>query len=334
MADTSSYFLPNGDLEQSGTTRFPDTGELYYEDWDDPVGNPDDDTTYLRWGGGYCRSYVENHTTQVGTISKIVVHARALRQSIAGNYGYIQIKHSGVVYESTVLNLATSYGWFTYEWLVRPNDSQPWTWTDIDNLVIGFRSSSSAPQYVRCTSIYLEVVSDEPTEFNEYPSDSLDLDDEIIFEVQKVINDSLNVSDNINLYLITPKSFLMRIGDGLIVLHKPYYGGFAEGNTGFTYSNLRFKSDEYTSYINVIDENSFSIKGFEYDNALEKLEQLSDYADEGEEIEISLLDDTWDDTYIIRRISYSPIGKIDGDDVWEYDIEFLKASDSMPSAEE
>jgi len=116
-----------------------------------------------------------------------------------------------------------------------------------------------------------------------------------------------------------------------VTLANPYFGGNMIGPLDMNFSNMQFKSGNYKSYVNSIAEETFTITGCDYDDALSKLMTISDQADDGSQVIISVMDDTWNDTYIIESISYSVIGKKDGEDVWEYSITFSKAEDSAPS---
>ena len=184
----------------------------------------------------------------------------------------------------------------------------PTVWDEIDNLQIGFTTPATSVN-VLATQIYAKV----------YYTDC---------EKQRVL-----AQDFIDIYARYFRNFEMTFEDGeTIILHKPYIDGNVLGTLGLDYTNLQFRDIEhYKSYINSLNNDKLTIKGFEYDNAFYKLQLLSDYADEGSECSVEYLDDTWDDVYIISSISYRPIGKYCGETVWEYDIVLEKADNSKPS---
>ena len=103
---------------------------------------------------------------------------------------------------------------------------------------------------------------------------------------------------------------------GAITLHKPYYRGL-DGSISFNVSNFSFRSGNYDSYIDDLNDERITLIGYEYDDAMTKFVQLSTVADAGFEITISNLGSEWDGIYIIERMSYSPIGL----DVFDYNIQ-------------
>jgi len=100
-----------------------------------------------------------------------------------------------------------------------------------------------------------------------------------------------------------------------ILLHKPYPSDI-DGDLNFNMSNFSFRSGDYDSYIDDINDESITLRGFENIDAMSKFVELGIIADEGYEITIENLNDTYDGTYIISNISYNPIGL----DVFEYNL--------------
>ncbi|GEM_PF-2946913 len=106
-----------------------------------------------------------------------------------------------------------------------------------------------------------------------------------------------------------------------IYLHRPYYSN-ADGNLSLDSTNLSFRSGNYKSYIDSINDEEIHIRGYENVDAMVKFNIISQLADYGEEIEFSGLKSTWDGIYIISNFSYSPIGigKTTSSDAFEYKI--------------
>jgi hypothetical protein len=143
----------------------------------------------------------------------------------------------------------------------------------------------------------------------------------------RLIYETILITDSLISVLVSPWEYALQLtfGGESIALHKPYFSG-AAGQLDFDYNNYSFKSGNYTSYIDSINSDFFSITGFEYNDALNKLTTLSDAADDCTEIIIHFLGTVWDDTYIIESITYEPIGQYEGNDVFEYNITFKKVN--------
>jgi hypothetical protein len=143
----------------------------------------------------------------------------------------------------------------------------------------------------------------------------------------RLINDNIGILDSLITAYITPYEYSLQltIGGSSVALHKPYFSG-AVGNLSFDYNNFSFKSGNYTSYIDSINSEIFTITGYEYNDALNKLTLLGEAADDCLEIAIHFMGTVWDNTYIIENISYEPIGVFQDNDVFEYKITFKKVS--------
>jgi hypothetical protein len=111
------------------------------------------------------------------------------------------------------------------------------------------------------------------------------------------------------------------ISQGLI-LHKPYPSN-ADGNLNFNNTNLSFRSGNYASYIDSINDEGIVLSGFENDDAMTKFVELGVIADEGYELMILGLNDALNGVYIIENFSYKPISL----DVFEYNLtlKFVRA---------
>jgi len=157
--------LPNSEGSVQQWFPYPSLqpSEPHWNKVDDPVGNPDEDFTYV-----YARinNYIEdfNHVTSAllagATISNVRLTVRA-RKTGADDVGIsLGLRIALPRYPSgVVIPVTTSYAYYSYDWSDNPADSQPWEKSDIDALqsslqcIIGL---SFNPE-LRCTQVYLTV---------------------------------------------------------------------------------------------------------------------------------------------------------------------------------
>ena len=95
------------------------------------------------------------------------------------------------------------------------------------------------------------------------------------------------------------------VSQGLL-LHKPYPDN-ADGNSDFNYTNLSFRSGNYASYVDNINDEVIVLSGFEDDSAMTKFVELGVAADEGFELIITGLENALNGVYILETLSYKPI---------------------------
>jgi len=98
-------------------------------------------------------------------------------------------------------------------------------------------------------------------------------------------------------------------------LHKPYPNS-ANGSLTFDVNNFSFRSGHYDSYVDGINDETITLRGFEDTTAMAKFTELGIVADEGYEIAVGNLSGALNGVYIIESLSYSPIGL----DVFEYNL--------------
>lgn len=148
-------------------------------------------------------------------------------------------------------------------------------------------------------------------------SDSMSISDSILtqFGIGHVLSlfDSMSILDTFNLLLTVSPNILFTYTGGSILLHKPYPRS-ASGNLTFSGSNFSFRSGNYASYIEEIDDETIALSGYENDGAMGKFTALGIVADDGLEVTITNLHDEFNGVYIIQNISYEPIGL----DIFEY----------------
>jgi len=149
---------PNGTEHNEGPwyPAWPDEPHLDYpwEAIDDVVSDEDESYCY-RFGApaSVNRFYLTNHTTEQGDIIDVTVYARCKRTP-AGNV-WLHVKTHGVAY-STQNAVETSWTTFSREYTTNPNTSQPWTWDEIDDLIIG-HTIGGPDINGYCTQMYVEV---------------------------------------------------------------------------------------------------------------------------------------------------------------------------------
>lgn len=158
------YLLPNESGCATELTPHPDTGEENYEDVDDPIANPDDDTTY-----------VYNDSTEVlkydiydlpawtgntsGTINDITVYSRGKGGVFVppnAKYYILLLTDSEPCanhYVSDDKDITDTYKTFKYSWRENPLTSTDWTWDDLDDLQIGVKLQSSEYNFTKIRTI-------------------------------------------------------------------------------------------------------------------------------------------------------------------------------------
>ena len=135
-------------------------------------------------------------------------------------------------------------------------------------------------------------------------------------------NQTLNLSDTLAIsdFIIAISSKDMELLDStgtiLTYLRRPYWDNL-DGSLNFNSMNFAFRSGNYTSYVEDINDESITFTGYESaDDVLTRFNKIADLADNGTEITISLLGTLWDATYVVSSFTYRPIGL----DVFEYTL--------------
>lgn len=148
-------------------------------------------------------------------------------------------------------------------------------------------------------------------------SDSMSISDSILNQlgIGHVLSlfDSISILDTFSSLLTVSPSILLAYTGGSILLRKPYPQG-ASGSLSFSGSNFSFRSGNYASYIDEIDDENIVLYGYENDGAMAKFTALGIVADDGLEVTVTNLHDEFNGVYIIQNISYDPIGL----DIFEY----------------
>jgi prepilin-type N-terminal cleavage/methylation domain-containing protein len=115
--------------------------------------SPDDDATYLdRIAGNASWDHetyaATNSAVDAGTIDSIVVYARAKDELIK-----LALRTDATLYESSPINITSSYVDYSQAWVTNPNTTVAWTWSDINAMEIGVSLKASG----RATQVWMEV---------------------------------------------------------------------------------------------------------------------------------------------------------------------------------
>jgi hypothetical protein len=153
---------------------------------------------------------IENHTTQTGDITKVVVYATKMLgmgcviPSGDTAKGKIVMKTGGVVYESDEIVLDPVIGYeVNFEtWELNPNTGVAWTWADIDALQIGVSLNRHTCDGVRSWCVYalvhyLEDINPEIRTTQEYAM--VDYDEDFECTLDKPEKISVDANQNIKM---------------------------------------------------------------------------------------------------------------------------------------
>ena len=133
----------------------PGTGEEAWEDVDEV--SPDGDTAYL-WNSGkttYRTGWfaLPAHSAS-GTITNVTVKAVVGAQEAPSQASLkLGVYIGSTEYLGSAKTVAQSYVEYTESWTTNLNTSSTWTWTDIDNLEIGFSIRGVSPDLYRRTKV-------------------------------------------------------------------------------------------------------------------------------------------------------------------------------------
>lgn len=150
--------------------------------------NPDEDTTYIYSQNtgvcDCCEFHYPNHTTEGGTINKLklVARARSLNAFNIGDYFYLTTNYDdvfvppGLCSGSGTNNLPQEYTDIIRYMTVREDTSNPFTWTDIDNLQAGVGFIGSAIDIVAANHTYRPNAAGTYTQLSQYPASGSNYD--------------------------------------------------------------------------------------------------------------------------------------------------------------
>jgi hypothetical protein len=190
------------------------------------------------------------------------------------------------------------------------------TWTDTD---IGAGHDTMFETYNNPELLLLSESLVRQVTFQRTIDDSMILNDSIITMMAHVrtLYDTVSISESIINWLgIVPYIIITWTG-GTLLLHKPYWYG-VNANINFSNINISFRSGNYESYIDEINDVRINVMGYENINAMSIFITLGILADIGTELTIANLQSQYDGIYILETIRYEPIGL----DTFEYRMTF------------
>jgi len=157
------YRLPTSDVVKQWIAS---SGSPAYPMVDDPVGSPDDDTTYIYKQdsiGANIFGFTDFDITS-STITKVSLFHRSRQVNPAVVDLRSRLQVNGVNYDGTQNSMTDSYAEYTDDWLTNPNTSLDWVEADVEgvgsNPIEAFRHDAiniSAGEEVRMTQAYISV---------------------------------------------------------------------------------------------------------------------------------------------------------------------------------
>ncbi len=161
---------PTSDAGGSGLAPSPASPATFYDKVDEAT--PDENSTYI-YQTGVTNSYRDfgmgDLSGYSSPIEKVRVYMRvqAIASSGSGTMSYKSrvnsTDHVSALTKATVATGQNNWETTYQDWTVNPTTGLAFTWADINNLVVGFRtggSNSKTNQY--CTQVYVEITYADP----------------------------------------------------------------------------------------------------------------------------------------------------------------------------
>ena len=152
---TTLTLRPNANGAFSQWQCFPDAGESHWEDVDEAVC--DNGTTTIQETVNGDKDYfgLPNHTTEIGTITKVEVFV-CCNSTADTSFKLIIYDTSSTNRQTHSITCLTGSGWHSQSHVFATNpDGGSWTWGDIDDLQIGVEKEPTGLQYI--SQMYVEV---------------------------------------------------------------------------------------------------------------------------------------------------------------------------------
>lgn len=159
------YLLPDSEGTVQQWVPYPVSDPVvHWDKVDDPVGSPDEGTTYVNTP---TNNRIEdfNHQTSALLVGANITNVRVtvrVRKRIAGNAVTLNIgvrigitRYAGI----TPIAITTRYANYVWDWPVSPAfPGNPWTKSDIDNLQSSLQSIVAGfLPVLSCTQVYITV---------------------------------------------------------------------------------------------------------------------------------------------------------------------------------
>lgn len=169
--------LPTGDSATNDNWTALGGGSKFSE-VDDPVGTPDEDTSYINKSGAGAAPQDFTFTAFDISSSAIASITVTLRTRVAAGVvsTIVRIKVNGTAYTTGSIATSGSYTNKTNTWLTNPNTGVDWTEADVEGTganplqEFGVSSGSQgAGEEIRCTQAYITVDYTPASSFIPYP---------------------------------------------------------------------------------------------------------------------------------------------------------------------
>ncbi len=160
--------LPTGDGTTTAWT--PSSGSDHYAMVDDPIGTPDDDTTYLETSSTNQKELFTFTAFDINSssIDKVTVFIRARDTGANTNMIAELLRVNGTDYNASPVPAPLTYTNHTNDWLTNPDTAAAWTEADVEgtgsNPIQQFGVGSGiVTDALRCTQVYCTVTYTEAT---------------------------------------------------------------------------------------------------------------------------------------------------------------------------
>jgi len=153
--DPTETLRPNGVGDETSLNKSGSGCTYNYECVDEEVA--DESSTYVYHSGlSWSRDlYNLPASAGTGTINFITIYFRCVR--INSGYAKPSLKSDGIVTDGTQKLLTGSWITSLEQWSTNPADSEPWEWSDIDDLQIGVSLRELQFGTSRCTQVYVKI---------------------------------------------------------------------------------------------------------------------------------------------------------------------------------
>ena len=293
LASHTLTLRPNGAGNSTNLAKYPSFRQNY-ACVDETSHNGDSDYVYqLAIATNQDTYATQNHTTETGPITKVVVFAVA---RTTGDHGALDpdlriiMRSGGTDYYSSIDKLTQTYTYYSYEWTVNPADAGAWEWSDIDNMEIGVEIHKySGGSQGRVTQVYAVVYYDE------------------------TVNPEIRTTQVYGKINYTP-------GSTTCVLQKPTEVSVDESQN---IKMLNFWSGNRAVYGEYRGSKTLVATGIQYsDDACTIMECIKTMGEDGSQVSLSGLGDLFDKDFRIASFGYTKVSDKPLNYKWILECEF------------
>jgi len=150
--------IPSGDGDYTLIATVEPVSSTHWEAVDDPVGSPDDTTTYVSTTLGTQQkdAYTLPNPSLTGTINSVKVYFRAGGINDKP-HDYQPFLRLGEVETAGTVQTHSLAAFTTYNQILARPGGGDWTWTDINDLQVAIGLTDTGPGNPICTQVYVEV---------------------------------------------------------------------------------------------------------------------------------------------------------------------------------